>query len=141
MARDLNKVHFIGNVGWVEEKNMKGRRLVTFSLATNLFWKDKSGQEQTRVEWHKCQCWIKDFPLPFVGDRMYIQGRLGYYEWTHPNDVEMKSAQVTVEEYIFLVQDELLHAKHPKSEVAPPPKKKKSPKKKKKDAAQRDIEF
>ncbi len=119
MARDLNNVHFIGNVGWVEEKKTKAGRVVNFSLATNLFWKNKAGIEQSRVEWHKCQCWDRDFPLPFVGDRMYIQGRLGYYEWTHPKEVEMKSAQINVEEYIFLVQDELLNVGHLESEVLP----------------------
>ena len=140
MPRDLNKVYLIGNVGWVEEKDMKGRRLVVFSLATNLFWIDKAGKEQQRVEWHKCQCWDKNFPLPFVGDRIYIQGRLSYYEWTHPKGVDLKSAQINVEEYIFLVQDELLHAKHPESEVLPPPKRKRKGKKKK-STVQKDIEL
>ena len=54
MAKSLNKVQLIGNVGKDPEVKFtpSGTAVAKFGLATNERFKDKSGEWQDRTEWH-----------------------------------------------------------------------------------------
>ena len=62
MARSLNKVMLIGNVGSDPEVRMtpSGAKVAKISLATNRSYQDRSGQQQERT------------------DRLYVEGRIEY---------------------------------------------------------------
>ena len=51
----LNKVILIGNLGQDPEirYTQDGKAVSNFSLATNMKWKDKEGNQQEQVEWHR----------------------------------------------------------------------------------------
>ena len=55
MARSLNKVMLIGNVGSDPEIRMtpSGSKVAKLSLATNRSYQDRSGQQQERTDWHR----------------------------------------------------------------------------------------
>ena len=55
MARSLNKVMLIGNVGSDPEIRMtpSGSKVAKFSLATNRTYQDRTGQQQERTDWHR----------------------------------------------------------------------------------------
>ena len=55
----INKVILIGHLGDAPDLKYTGLQMAvcTFSLATNENWTDKSGQKQTRTEWHKIVVW------------------------------------------------------------------------------------
>ena len=84
MSRSLNKVMLIGNVGSEPEirATASGGRVAKLSLATNRQWKDGSGQQQEKTEWHRLtffgrlvdivEQWVKK------GDRLYAEGRVEY---------------------------------------------------------------
>ena len=84
MSRSLNKVMLIGNVGSEPEirATSSGNRVAKLSLATNRQWKDGSGQQQEKTEWHRLtffgrlvdivEQWVKK------GDRLYTEGRVEY---------------------------------------------------------------
>ena len=84
MSRSLNKVMLIGNVGSDPEirATSSGGRVAKLSLATNRQWKDGSGQQQEKTEWHRLtffgrlvdivEQWVKK------GDRLYVEGRVEY---------------------------------------------------------------
>ena len=84
MSRSLNKVMLIGNVGSEPEirATSSGSRVAKLSLATNRQWKDGSGQQQEKTEWHRLtffgrlvdivEQWVKK------GDRLYAEGRVEY---------------------------------------------------------------
>lgn len=80
MARSLNKVMLIGNVGAEPEARMtqSGSKVVKLSLATNRKWGD--GNERT--EWHRLTFFGKlaDIVEQYVskGDRLYVEGRIEY---------------------------------------------------------------
>src|SRR5690606_6688721 len=59
MARSLNKVMLIGNVGSEPEirTTASGKRVAKFSVATNRQYTDRSGQQQEKTEWHRCTAW------------------------------------------------------------------------------------
>ena len=105
MARSLNKVMLIGNVGSDPEIRMtpSGSKVAKFSLATNRTWQDRTGQSQEKTEWHRLTFWAKlaDIVEQWVkkGDRLYIEGRIEYSQtqddtggvryWTDINVQEM----------------------------------------------------
>ena len=55
MSRGLNKAMLIGNVGNDPDirATQSGTRIAKFSLATNRTWKDGSGQQKEKTEWHR----------------------------------------------------------------------------------------
>ncbi len=56
MARGVNKVILVGNVGGDPETRYmpNGNAVTNITLATSESWKDKqTGQQQERTEWHR----------------------------------------------------------------------------------------
>ncbi len=86
MSRSLNKVMLIGNVGSEPDirSTSTGTAVAKVSLATNRKWKDGSGNEQERTEWHRLTFFgkLSDIVDQWVskGDRLYIEGRIEYSE-------------------------------------------------------------
>ena len=84
MARSLNKVMLIGNVGSDPEIRMtpSGSKVAKFSLATNRSYQDRSGQQQERTDWHRLTFFgrLADIVEQWVnkGDRVYVEGRIEY---------------------------------------------------------------
>ena len=86
MSRSLNKVMLIGNVGNDPDvrTTSSGTQVAKVSLATNRKWKDGSGQQREKTEWHRLTFfgrlvdvvdqWVKK------GDRLYVEGRIEYSE-------------------------------------------------------------
>ncbi len=84
MARSLNKVMLIGNVGADPDVRMtpSGTKVVKLSVATNRKFQDRSGQQQERTDWHRITLFGKlaDIVEQYVskGDRLYVEGRIEY---------------------------------------------------------------
>ena len=84
MARSVNKVMLIGNVGAEPEIRVtpSGVKVAKVSLATNRTWTDRSGQQQEKTEWHRLNFWdrLADIVEQYVhkGDRLYAEGRIEY---------------------------------------------------------------
>ena len=87
MARSLNKVMLIGNVGSDPEVRAvgSGSRVANFSLATSRRWNDRNGQQQEKTEWHRIVAWDKPFNLVDVierfvkkGSPLFVEGEIEY---------------------------------------------------------------
>jgi single-strand DNA-binding protein len=82
MAKSLNKVMLIGNLGKDPELRYTGSgvAVATFSLATNESWKDQDGNLQERTEWHNIVAWRKLAEICGEwlkkGKKIYIEGRI-----------------------------------------------------------------
>lgn len=85
----LNKVILKGNVGRAPKifLTQEGKEIASFSLATKISWKDKSGEWQSTTDWHQVTVfrestmrWIKGFLKQ--GDPVYVEGKLTYQQWT-----------------------------------------------------------
>ncbi len=88
MARGVNKVILIGNVGGEPEVRYlpNGNAVANVTLATSDTWKDKqTGQQQERTEWHRVVFFgrLAEVVGEYVkkGSKMYIEGRLQTREW------------------------------------------------------------
>ena len=84
MARSLNKVMLIGNIGADPDvrSTSSGTKVVKLSLATNRRFQDRDGQQQERTDWHRITLFGKlaDIVEQYVskGDRLYVEGRIEY---------------------------------------------------------------
>ena len=108
MARSLNKVTLIGNVGNDPEirATSSGARVGKLSLATNRSFQDRSGQQQERTEWHRLtlfgrlvdvvEQWVKK------GDRLYVEGRLEYSQTQDDQGGTRYWTDIVVNEMIML---------------------------------------
>ncbi len=82
MAKSLNKVMLIGNLGKDPELRYttSGVAVASFTLATNESWKDQEGNTQERTEWHNIVAWRKLAEICGEwlkkGRRVYIEGRI-----------------------------------------------------------------
>lgn len=103
-----NSIRLIGNLGDDPKVHttQDGGEFVTFSLATNSYWKDKvTGEKRSRTEWHHCVQYgpraqvIKTYVKK--GSALAIEGELRYNTFTK-NDVTIKSAVVVVNDFQFV---------------------------------------
>lgn len=88
MARGINKVILIGNIGADPDARFlpSGSAVTTLSLATSETWKDKqTGEKQERTEWHRVVCFnrLGEIASEYVrkGSRIYIEGSLRTRKW------------------------------------------------------------
>lgn len=87
MARSLNKVMLIGNLGADPElrNTASGLPVATFSLATNWTRKSDAGATEEKTEWHNivvfrrlaeiCQQYLSK------GSKVYLEGRIQTRSW------------------------------------------------------------
>ena len=112
MSRSLNKVTLIGNLGNDPEvrSTSGGNRMATFSLATSRTWNSTSGERQEKTEWHRCVAWnskfstLADVVEKYVhkGDKLYVEGRIEYRQWTDKEGQTRYSTEINVRELIML---------------------------------------
>lgn len=109
MAKSLNKVMLIGNLG--KDPDVKalpsGNPVVNFSLATSNQWKDKNGDKKEQTEWHSLVAYdrvaeiIRDYAQK--GSKLYIEGRLATRSWEDRNTGQkMYRTEIIVEQVVLL---------------------------------------
>lgn len=88
MARGINKVILIGNVGGDPDVRYlpNGNAVTTVSIATSETWKDKqTGEKQDRTEWHRVVFYnrLGEIAGEYVkkGTKIYIEGSLRTRKW------------------------------------------------------------
>lgn len=76
----VNKTILIGRVGRDPEKGTSSNSPVTLPLATHEVWRDKDGNKQEDLQWHRIVVWGNqgDNVLKYVkkGDLLYIEGKI-----------------------------------------------------------------
>lgn len=88
MARGINKVILIGNIGGDPEVRYmpNGNAVTTLSVATSETWKDKvTGEKQDRTEWHRVVCFnrLGEIAGEYLrkGSKVYVEGSLRTRKW------------------------------------------------------------
>jgi single-strand DNA-binding protein len=91
MSGSVNKVILIGRLGKDPEIKYtpSGAPVAKFSLATDEVFKDKSGEQQRRTEWHNIVAWNKLAEICgeylTKGKQVYIEGRIQSRQWEDPS--------------------------------------------------------
>ncbi len=111
MARSLNKVILIGNLGNDPEvRTAGGSKVAQFSLATSRTWNDQSGNRQEKTEWHKCVAWnqgnakLADVVESYCrkGKSVYVEGSIEYRQWQDKEGQTRYTTEIKVRELILL---------------------------------------
>jgi single-strand DNA-binding protein len=112
MARSLNKVTLIGNLGNDPEVRSTngGTRVATFSLATSNSWTNAAGERQEKTEWHRCVAWngkasgLADIVEKYVkkGSKLYVEGQVEYRQWQDKDNQTRYTTEIKVKELIML---------------------------------------
>lgn len=105
---DLNRATLLGNLTRDPELRSipSGKSVASFSLATNRFWTDQSGQKQQAAEYHNIVVWGKlaEIAGQFLrkGRKVYVEGRLQTREWTGQDGVKRYRTEVVADNLILL---------------------------------------
>jgi len=109
MARGVNKVFLIGNLGQDPEVRFmpSGNPVANFSLATTDTWTDKqSGQRQERTEWHRCNAFGKlaEIIQQYVkkGSKVYVEGSIHTRKWQDQSGQDRYSTELKVRDMQML---------------------------------------
>jgi len=105
---NLNKAMIIGNITRDPEvKNTPmGVPVATFSIATNMIWKDQSGRRQEKVEYHNIVAWRKLAEIcgQYLrkGAKVYVEGRIQTRDWTGQDGIKRYRTEIIAENLIML---------------------------------------
>ena len=109
MARGINKVILVGNVGGDPEVRYmpNGNAVATISIATSESWKDKqSGDKQERTEWHRVVCFnrLGEIVGEYVkkGSKLYIEGSLRTRKWQDQQGQDRYTTEIIASELQML---------------------------------------
>jgi len=108
MAKSVNKVMLIGNVGRDPEVRytQSGAPVASFSMATSESWKNQSGEWQEKTEWHNIVCWrfLAERAEKYVkkGTRLYIEGKLSTRNWDDKDGKKNYRTEIVASDMMFL---------------------------------------
>ncbi|SFA98013.1 single-stranded DNA-binding protein [Azotobacter beijerinckii] len=104
MARGINKVILLGNVGGdPETRSMpNGNAVTNITMATSETWKDKqTGQQQERTEWHRVVFFGKlaEIAGEYLkkGAQVYIEGKLQTRKWQGQDGQDRYTTEIVVD--------------------------------------------
>ncbi len=104
----VNKVILVGNLGADPELKYtpSNRPVCNLSVATNEVWKDKAGQKQERVEWHRVNVWgdQAEHCSKYLakGRMVYVEGRIQTRKWQDKEGKDRYSTEVVADRVVFL---------------------------------------
>lgn len=109
MARGINKVILIGNIGADPEVRYmpNGNAVATISVATSEGWKDKqTGERQERTEWHRVVCFnrLGEIVGEYTrkGSKVYIEGSLRTRKWQDNQGQERYTTEIVASDLQML---------------------------------------
>ena len=109
MARGINKVIIVGNVGKDPETRYTagGSAITTLSVATSDQWKDKqTGENKEHTEWHRVKFFgrLAEIAGEYLrkGSQVYVEGRLRTDKYTDKEGIERYSTDIIADEMQML---------------------------------------
>lgn len=126
MARGINKVILVGNVGGDPEVRYmpNGNAVTTLSIATSETWKDKqTGDKQERTEWHRVVCFnrLGEIAGEYVrkGSKLYVEGSLRTRKWQDPQGQDRYTTEIIAADIQMLDTKGSPHTNYPEMQSAP----------------------
>ena len=108
MASSVNKVILIGRLGKDPETKFTqgGVAIARFSMATDESWKDQSGEQQQRTEWHNIVAWRRLAEICgqylMKGKLVYIEGRLQTRSWEDKEGNKRTTTEIQADKMVML---------------------------------------
>lgn len=109
MARGINKVILVGNIGKDPETRYTagGAAITNITLATSESWKDKqSGEKQERTEWHRIVFFnrLAEIAGEYLrkGSQVYVEGSLRTRKWQDQSGQDRYTTEIVANEMQML---------------------------------------
>ena len=109
MARGLNKVMLIGNLGADPEVRYgaSGSAITNIRLATAESWRDKeTGDQQERTEWHRVVFFnrLAEIAAEYLkkGSQVYVEGSIRTRKWTDKEGQERFTTEIVADKMQML---------------------------------------
>jgi single-strand DNA-binding protein len=109
MARGINKVILVGNVGGDPETRYmpSGSAVTNITIATNESWKDKqTGEQKERTEWHRVAMFnrLAEIAAEYLrkGSQVYIEGKLRTRKWQDKSGNDRYTTEIIADEMQML---------------------------------------
>ena len=109
MARGINKVILVGNIGQDPETRVtgSGAAITNLSIATSETWKDKqTGQPQERTEWHRVVFFnrLAEIAGQYLkkGSKVYVEGSLRTRKWQDKSGQDRYTTEIVASEMQML---------------------------------------
>ena len=109
MARGINKVIIVGNVGGDPETRYmpSGSAVTNLTIATNESWKDKqTGEQKERTEWHRVAMFnrLAEIAAEYLrkGSQVYIEGKLRTRKWQDKSGNDRYTTEIIADEMQML---------------------------------------
>lgn len=108
MARGVNKVMLIGNLGQDPELRYtgSGTAVCNMRLATNESYTDRDGNEVQKTEWHRIVAWgrLGEICNEYLekGSQVYFEGSLQTNSWEDSDGNTRYTTEVKAQEMMFL---------------------------------------
>ncbi len=99
----VNKVILLGNLGKDPEIRTleSGAKLARISIATNEYFKNKSGEMVERTEWHNVVLWYQkaDLAEKYLrkGSQVYVEGRLRTRQWDDKEGIKRYTTEIVAD--------------------------------------------
>jgi len=125
MARSINKVFLIGNLGVDPEAlryTPEGVAVVNISVATNESWKDnQTGEQQQRTEWHRVVLYARlaEIVQQYLrkGSKVWIEGRLQTDEWK--KEGQKQTTKIIIAKELLMLDSRGVTAENPWEQATP----------------------
>ena len=104
----VNKVILIGNLGGDPEIRYtnEGKAIANINLATSDSWKDKNGQKQEKVEWHRVSFFGKmaEIVAEYLkkGSQAYVEGRIQTRKWQDKDGQDRYTTEIVADKMQML---------------------------------------
>ena len=109
MARGINKVIIVGNVGGDPETRYmpSGSAVTNLTIATNETWKDKqTGEKKERTEWHRVVFFnrLGEIAAEYLrkGRQVYVEGSLRTNKWQDKSGNDRYTTEIVASEMQML---------------------------------------
>jgi len=108
MARGLNKVMVIGNVGRDPEMRYtpSGKPVTSFSVATTRSWTNSEGERREETEWFNVVAWgnLAEICKQHLrkGQQVYVEGRLQTRSWEDHEGRKRFRTELVANEMVLL---------------------------------------
>jgi single-strand DNA-binding protein len=108
MAGSVNKVILIGRLGKDPEIKYtpSGAPMARFTLATDEVFKDRSGEQQRRTEWHNIVAWNKLAEICgeylTKGKQIYVEGSIRSRQWEDQGGNKRTSYEIVARQMTML---------------------------------------
>jgi len=109
MARGINKVILVGNVGQDPETRYmpNGKAVTNLRVATSESWKDKqTGEQREQTEWHSIVMYdrLAEIAAEYLrkGSQVYIEGKLRTRKWQDKEGRDRYTTEIQANEMQML---------------------------------------